>query len=242
MQAVNFVRLRIRLLKGGVAPKFVKRTIQELQQHLDELIAQEKSDGTSEAEARAVAFSKLGDEEKILNETLARKELLSWSHRYPKSVFLILPVISYFAIAFFSLTIGLGGVRTIFGVDIYNDWPAWNILYSQVLMFFMEYVLAPLLAFSLALLAIHRNVGLLWPIVGILIVCFFGFGFETIVSIPDERGRGGVNLIWGWPFLPWENWRPPLDQSIEQFARIIVTMSAVVYFFKNYKPYQQSID
>lgn len=242
MQSVNFARLRIRLLKGGVAPKFVKRSIQELQQHLDELIAQEQSDGTSETEARAAALTKLGDEEKYVKEALAKKELLSWSRRYPRSVFLVAPVIAYFALAYFSLTVGLGGVRSIFGVDIYNDWPTWNFYYSKALMFLMEYMIAAMLALSIALLAIHRNVNILWPLIGILIVCLFGFGFDTNVSIPDERGRGGVTLTWGWPFLPWENWRPSLGQSLEQFARVLVTMSAVVLLFKKYKPYQLNID
>lgn len=238
MRVVDFKRLRMRLLKGGIAPKFVKRTIMEMSAHLEDLIKQEKQNGVSEAEARALAFSALGDEDALVRETLAKKELISWSRRFPKTMFLIVLIVLYFTIALCALTLGIEGVRILFGIDIHNNWPAWHFQYSKALMFFMEYMLAPMLAFSIAYIAVQRNVNMRWPLIGAFVICFFGLGFETVVAIPDERGRGGVNLIWGWPFLPWENARPPWDQSIEQFVRVIVTMFTMYYFIKRFQPYE----
>lgn len=237
MRVVNFERLRIRLLQGGVAPKYVRRTVQEMQQHLDELYAQEKANGVPEPDARESALNRLGDEDTLVTETVSKKELQALSRRYPKSTFLLLPVVGYFFIAVFSLSVALGGVMEWFSIDFRDNWPAWHFYYSKLQMFFMEYLLAPGIAFYMAMLAVRRNVPLFWPMAGIFIVCFFGLGFETQVSIPDERGRGGITLIWGWPFLPWEYARPPWPQAIEQFVRWIVTMWIAFLIVKNYRPY-----
>ena len=110
MQSVDFERLRVRLLKGGVAPKFVKRTVSELRQHLEDLVIQEKSAGATETEARATAFGKLGDEDSLVNEALSRKEIQSWSNRYTKSFYLILPFATYLLVMVGIIYFGIGAV------------------------------------------------------------------------------------------------------------------------------------
>ena len=240
MQSVDFERLRIRLLKGGVAPKFVLRTVNELRRHLDDLAVQERSAGVSETAARAEALKKLGDEDRLVSEALAKRELQSWSRRFTRSFYLLVPIAAYFACVFAIYFIGSTFTSQLVEVDIYNDWPAWHFWLSKVLLYFIEYLLTPLLAAAIAVTAIRRNVEMLWPFVGILLLCFFGQGIDTFVTIPDERGRGGLSLLWGWPFLPWEYARPPLVQSLEQFLRVIVTMAMVVFAFKRYRPYEKA--
>lgn len=237
MRAIDFGRLRVRLLKGGVAPKYVKRMLQEMRQHLEELQGVEQANGASEAEARAEAFRRLGDEDQLVSETLGRQELQALSRRYPKSAFIVLPVLVYFLIALFSLSVALGGVMELFNIELRENWPSWHVYYSKIHMFFMEYLLAPGLALFVAVTAVRRNVQMLWPTLGILLVCFFGLGFDTNISVPDERGRGGIDLIWGWPFLPWEMARPPWPQSIEQLLRWAATIGATMLVFYRYRPY-----
>ncbi len=240
MQSVDFDRLRLRLLKGGVAPKFVTRTIQELRQHLEDLTAQEKVAGISETEARAIAINMLGDEDKLVNEALAKKEIQSWPRRYPRSFFLLVPLVAYFVCMFAIYLLGDTFFNKVLNLDVSDGWTVWHLWVAKALLFLVEYLLTPLLAAVIVVTAIKRNVQLMWPFIGILILCFFGLGIETGVDVPDERARGDMFLLWGWPFLPWEDARPPIGQSLEQFLRVIVTMTMVVFAFKRYRPYERA--
>ena len=238
MRPIESNRLKKRLLHAGVAPKYAQRMVQELSSHFEELVNNEKQLGRTLEEARTVALLSLGDEDVILQETRTKKELLSWSRRFPKSTFFVLPIFAYFAITLFTLTFGIEGVEKLFRIDIYSNWPDWHFQYSIAQMFFIEYMLAPLLSFLFLLLAIRRNVPMYWPMIGVLVIYFFGLGFETSVTIPDERGMGGVNLTWGWAFLPWENWRPAPDQSIEQYYRVFGGFFGIILLLNYYQPFK----
>lgn len=239
MQSVDFDRLRIRLLKGGVAPKFVRRTVQELHQHLDELITQEKAAGVSETEARAIAFGKLGNEDKLVSEALARKDIQSWSSRYTKSFYLVLPFLSYLLVMIGFIYFGVGAIAEMAEIDVKSEMQDVHIALAKALLFFIEYLITPLIAAAFAVLAMRRNIPMMWPLLGILILCFFGSGFETVVEEPIAGSReGGISLIWGWSFLPWRWVQPPWDQTTEQFVRVLVTMAMVFFCFKRYRPYE----
>lgn len=240
MQSIDFNRLKIRLLRGGIAPKFVRRTIQELQQHLEELIAQEKSAGISETEARAIAFGKLGDEDKLVSEALARKEIRSWSSRYSKSFFSIFPFATYLLFMIGFVYFGIGAISDRAGIEVNGEMQSFYITLARVILFFVEYLITPMIAAAFAILAVKRNIPMLWPIVGIVILSFFGSGFETTVheTVPGSR-EGGITLFWGWSFLPWRWVQPEWTQTTEQLVRVAFTLAMVVFCFKRYRPYEQ---
>ncbi len=239
MRVVDFKRLRMRLLKGGIAPKFVKRTIMEMSAHLEDLIKQEKQNGVSEAEARALAFSALGDEDALVSETLAKKELMSWSRRYTKSFYLIVPLVCYFIFMFCLLYFGIGTISDIAQADRDGELQTFLIYFARTVLFCIEYVITPFLALVFTYIAIRRNVHMMWPLIGIVVLSFFGSGFETILREPIAGSReGGVNLIWGWSFLPWRWVQPPWDQTSEQALRVIVTLGLAFMAFKHYRPYE----
>jgi hypothetical protein len=79
----QFEVLRHELLRGGVSPIYVERTILELGEHYEDLERDALAAGLSSEEAAQAARRTLGDEQSILAAVLARPELLSWSRRWP---------------------------------------------------------------------------------------------------------------------------------------------------------------
>ena len=238
MQVIDFERLQKRLLAAGVSPKFAGRTIIELQDHKQALIEQGRNSGLSESEALKQAAESLGDENAIVREALLRPEILTLSRRYPGIIYTLLPVIGYFMITFPILYLGVEWSREFLNINIEADWPAWHFWFNKVLLYFVEYLLVPIYALLIAIFAIRRNVSMHWPLLGVLIVSFFGSGLETMVEVPYDGGRrGGVGLIWGWTFLPWEVARPAWDQTVEQLLRVAVTIGLMVFVFRKLRPY-----
>ena len=80
----QFESLRLELLRSGVAPVYVERTILELAEHLEDLETTGLAAGLSADEAARAALSTLGNEHAITAAVLARPELLTFSTRYPR--------------------------------------------------------------------------------------------------------------------------------------------------------------
>jgi hypothetical protein len=76
--------LRLELLKGGVTPFYVERTIAELGEHYADLEIAALAAGLTAEEAARTASDALGDERAIVAATLARRELLTFSTRWPR--------------------------------------------------------------------------------------------------------------------------------------------------------------
>jgi hypothetical protein len=79
----EFEALRLELLRGGVSPIYVERTIIELGEHYEDLERDALGAGMSREEAAKTARTMLGSEQAIVAAVLARPELLSWSRRWP---------------------------------------------------------------------------------------------------------------------------------------------------------------
>jgi hypothetical protein len=78
-----FEALRHELLRGGVSPIYVERTILELGEHYEDLERDARGAGLSGEDAVQAAQRMLGTEQVLLAAVLARPELLSWSRRWP---------------------------------------------------------------------------------------------------------------------------------------------------------------
>jgi hypothetical protein len=79
----QFAALRHELLRGGVSPLYVERTILELGDHCEDLERDALAAGLSAEEAARSALKLLGSAETIAAAVIARPELRSWSHRWP---------------------------------------------------------------------------------------------------------------------------------------------------------------
>jgi hypothetical protein len=99
-----FDNLRERLLLGGVAPRHVRRYLRELDEHLDDLTAQQRQGGYDGEDAAIRARARLGGDDELASAMLAQKRFRSWTARAPWAVFLFLPPIA--ALAFGMLVVG----------------------------------------------------------------------------------------------------------------------------------------
>jgi hypothetical protein len=80
----RFESLRLELLRSGVAPVYVERTIIELGEHYDDLENAGLAAGLGAEEAARAARDTLGNERQIAAAVLARTELLTFSTRWPR--------------------------------------------------------------------------------------------------------------------------------------------------------------
>jgi hypothetical protein len=80
----EFESLRLELLRGGVTPLYVERTIAELREHYSDLENDALATGLSAEEAARSAQATLGNPRLIAAAVLARPELLTFSARWPR--------------------------------------------------------------------------------------------------------------------------------------------------------------
>lgn len=75
--------LQRQLIRGGVTPAMITRTMGELYDHHEDLKAEALGSGYSEAEASAEATGKLGTRQVLASEVLRHPEFKSWAFRWP---------------------------------------------------------------------------------------------------------------------------------------------------------------
>jgi hypothetical protein len=86
-----FEGLEDRLLKGGIAPRHVKRYLRELSEHLADLTQAQRDLGYGEADAASHARAALGPDAELADAMLKQRDFRSISARFPWAVFTIVP-------------------------------------------------------------------------------------------------------------------------------------------------------
>lgn len=84
MRDEPFESLRLELLRSGVNPVYVERTMLELAEHYSDLESAALAAGLGAHEAARAARATLGDERAIAAAILAHPELLTFSTRHPR--------------------------------------------------------------------------------------------------------------------------------------------------------------
>lgn len=84
MRDGQFESLRLELLRRGVTPVYVDRTIVELGEHYADLESAALASGLCARDAERAALASLGDEQSIAAAILSQPELLTFSTRYPR--------------------------------------------------------------------------------------------------------------------------------------------------------------
>jgi hypothetical protein len=105
-----FDALEDRLLRGGIAPRHVKRYLRELTEHLADLTEAQRDLGYDEADARVRARAALGPDSELADAMLKQRDFRSFSARFPWAVFSVGAILVLFAgTAFPVLLVGIGG-------------------------------------------------------------------------------------------------------------------------------------
>lgn len=189
MREPNLHSLRETLLRGGIAPKHVRRTITELQDHHTDLFAEALARGSSLENAEREAAMRLGNEDSLAVEILARPELRSWTHRWPLIAYCVTPAFLLgLAFAALLLFLGLSGAAHI-DQGTFSD--RWGFMAGAIRLFY-SFGLPVLLAGACCFVAGQRRAALRWPVLGVLIASIIGGAIQLNVVWPHGPEADGA--------------------------------------------------
>ncbi len=188
----RFEGLRERLLRAGVAPRHVRRYLQELQEHHEDARRAELARGAEPSAASEAAWARLGTEDSLAQGMLARPELRSTGARFPGLVFGLGPALLWLAapVAIIAGLVLLPEAMPRLKVD------ATFIETYHTLCFFYLRVVPVLLGASVLAVAASRRLPLRWPLLGAGVVDVLA-GTFTVYSLPGQLGVSSSLL----PFL-----------------------------------------
>ena len=184
MHEVRFADIAEQLLRGGVAPRHVRRTVFELSAHFEDLLDELRARGLSEEDAAIEASARLGADAMVA-ETLARPELRSWMRRRPLVAFALMPVAAYVALFVIGLSLLLGCVELAqkeFGMSLARS----NGLQSLAVAVMpgIVWFLPASVAAACCGIALTRRAPLCWPIVGAALVSLLGATTNAQLTFP----------------------------------------------------------
>jgi len=205
----------------------------ELRDHHDELLKDCEARNLNATQTRNFIREKLGSEDRLVQETLARNELLSLPGRYPKLVYVAAPLLSYVAIILVLVVL----LAAVLQAGLIGSTP--NALHDRAMSsasFFLEYLLTPLLVVLWCLLAKLNYSVLRWPLLGILLLSIVGSGWDINYRIATEEATASWSLYWGYAFAPFEAIQKPWDDTFWQLFRLILALAAGALTFSYYRP------
>lgn len=191
----SFDPLWERLLQGGVARRPARRYLAELQDHLDDLIAEERRAAADEADARSRALARLGSVDALAAAMIARPEARAWSRRAPVAAYLIAPAFAFAAgaaLAMAGVVLTANWLRRASGGAA--DMPPWSLAMAADVVFFSNGVLAVLLGWFLGAMAIRQRSAPVWPVLGIVVLAAVGAAVQLQVTLPSAAGHGEIGF------------------------------------------------
>jgi hypothetical protein len=196
---MRFEGLREILLKGGIAPRHVRRYLAELTEHLDDLTEKQRAQGYEGEDAELRARALLGEDRELAAAMLEQKSLRSIAARAPWLVFGLLPpvagiVAGFLLIGSLALTAHLQGMTTPGSINA----PEWFKALSFAVTGLGNLSLAPLLAGTFVFLATRQRISWVWPLLAILLLVLLDLQFHADFPAPGQRG-GSLNigaLLW----------------------------------------------
>ena len=92
MPSPDFDRLRVRLLRSGVAPQHVVRAISELRDHVEDIESEAVEFGLPQDAARVQANERIGAIDSIAIQYLNKPKLKCWVYRHARTARVVLPI------------------------------------------------------------------------------------------------------------------------------------------------------
>lgn len=200
MTSQRFEGLSRRLLRSGIAPRHVKRLIAELEAHFADLVAELRSTGLSQAESESQAAVRLGTDDVLVTNVLARPELQSWARRYPWLAFLLLPLLAL-PVQFVLSMLAAAGVVT-FSTQVLGLTPLHPGAVPWVVGGLQTYAvwIAPMIAAGAAcILAVRYGASVVWPIGGSALIALLGATTNASFEWSPTATRGVLSAGIGFP-------------------------------------------
>lgn len=194
MAEPNFRTLRSLLLKGGVSPRRVRRLLEELRAHTSDLCAEQERDGLDKPAALQAAVRRLGTEESLAQQMLSRRELLTWSRRWPWAVYGIAPPVLCFG-AFVLTIAAAGGLGDVLHALQHSE-PVEFLDLLRPMRWVALYGTPAIVAACMTLLSIRRHAPFMWGALSLGLAALLGS--TTNMSVSLHLIQAGI----GWSFRP----------------------------------------
>jgi len=226
---MRFEALREILLKGGIAPRHVRRYLAELTEHLDDLTAQQRAAGYDGEDAAIRARARLGDDSELAAAMLEQKSLRSITVRAPWLVFGLLPPVAGMVVSF-AFIAPLVVIALLFHMATPGSIhaPGWFQELAFGLTGLGNITLAPLLAAGFVFLAARQRIFWFWPLLAVLLIVLLDLQFHADFPAPGQRG-GSLNIGAGlWAShseVLLSHWRMSL-------AQLMLTLLPVFWLFR----------
>jgi hypothetical protein len=199
MATQRFEGLSRQLSQAGIAPRHVKRLIAELEAHFLDLVAELRSTGLSQEESESQAAVRLGTEDVLAANIIARPELKAWARQWPWLAFVLLPLLVLpvqfvlsmaAAAAVFSFSTRVLGLTPVH--------PGVVLWVVGVLQAYGMWIAPMLTAGAACFLALRRGAPVAWPIVGCALIALVGAStnasFEWSPAVPRGAMSGGIGF------------------------------------------------
>jgi hypothetical protein len=173
--AKQFHELRERLLQAGVAPRHVRRYVNELADHLTDLRTEEERSGRNPEAAKSAAVKRLGEMDALAQAMIERRNVKAWSARAPWAVFSVAPVALLAAAYFIALFILWSGWKLFLpGTTApFVQVDGFSMLYFGVGR--LIYFSAPILiGWGIGFIAVRQRLSPRWPAVGWVLMAWIG--------------------------------------------------------------------
>ncbi|MES2219909.1 MAG: hypothetical protein V4587_02960 [Acidobacteriota bacterium] len=233
--AKPFHELCERLLQAGVAPRYVRRYLAELSDHLADLQTEEIRAGRSTADAESASLVRLGSMDDLAKAMIEQRQLQSWCARAPWAVFSLAPAMGLaaaWAIALFILWSGwqifLPEAATPFGAGHFRLFDLANIYFQfgKAIYFF-----APvLIGWGIWILAIRQRTKTWWPTLGMLLLALAASSGHVSATRTAVRG--------GFPHVRMGLTLDLIQEGPSGFLHMIVVFSVAALPYVAWRVYQ----
>ncbi len=198
MRNPRFQSIRERLLQGGIAPRHVRRSLQELEDHFTDLVTELQAAGRSREESESQAATRLGSDDVFVASVLARPELRSKARRWPWLAFGALPLSAF--IASFAVSVLLMTQVFEFAEHSLGWMPATSpaLYWARAILQANAMWLAPLLAAgSGCFVAVRRRAPIAWPLTATFIIGLLGAMTNINLEWSAASPKGYLSGGWG---------------------------------------------
>jgi hypothetical protein len=201
MPGERFAGLAERLRHAGISPRRVSRLILELEAHFDDLVAEFRSAGLSQAESESQATVRLGTVDVLAASIIARPELRSWARRWPWLAFTVLPLLSLpvqFVLSMLA-TVGVVAFSThALGMTSLHPGPVRWI--CEALQAYALWIAPMVAAGAACFFAARYRAPVLWPIIGSILIAFSGAATNASFHWTPALPKGAISAGIGFRF------------------------------------------
>jgi hypothetical protein len=164
-----FEGLRERLLRGGIAPRHVRRYLRELDEHLTDLIADQQAAGYDGEDALMRARARLGDDAELAQAMIEQRDFRSISARFPWAVFTLLPPLTMLLVVAAPVLLIAGMAKlgeVLLGLHGVAE-PVWFQLLAHGLLAVASFLTIPLAALLFTIIAWRQRLSAWWVVLAL---------------------------------------------------------------------------